>query len=222
MNKHQDRGQAFVVDGLFGTILLITAVSIAVITTGYTPTEAQEPETIENKEQVAEQVENAMRVSQQDGSLQVLVLAWNNTKTPNATGYFDIDSGFPTPSGLLTYPATAQRGSEFTSRMRQIEEEYNVDIKTGVYPETNKTQNVTTVVRAGRSQDQITVRRRMVLHKEDSFKSPQRAHDIRSGTIQATAGGMSVSDSDRYPIPPAETTDNVYNIVIVEATIYSD
>lgn len=209
---HSDRGQGFAVDALFGVVFLIGFVSLAIITTGYAPSEASAGVADENQQNVENRVETALTLSQRDGTLQSLVLRWSENRERFVGG---------TPNGQL---ASYDGVDGYGERIQAIQNESNVEINTKIVPKSNVSEfDSTMVVQEAfvESQDTVTVRQDVVLEDSDRLRSFPAHHSIHSTPTNATGGnGVVLEDSSTYPVPPASQDGEIYNIVTVEAVIY--
>lgn len=211
---HSERGQGFNIDAIFASAFLIGFVSLAIVTTGYAPSEASAGVADENRGGVEDQVKTALTLSQRDGSLQSLLLSWNENTERFVGG---------TPNGQL---ASYDGVDGYGERIKSIQNESDVEINTMIHANSNTSEsNTTMVVQKAfvESKDTTTVKHDIVLEDSDRLRSLPAHHSIHSTPTNATGGdGVTLENASTYPIPPATQDGEIYNIVTVEVVIYYD
>lgn len=203
------RGQAFTLESLIGSILLLTALLFASQSIVIAPDSAGELDRNVQEERI-QIVEDALQIGANNGELSHLVRYFNDSGDPFPAGNTDQD-GFQSGSGI-----PRQAGGRFG---RIIHEEfrnnqYNVEL---IYRDASgNTSNgeATRIIYQGEPNGPtVSVSRTIVLYENQTFTAPGNA------TTQLTELGTS-----EYPIPNIENSplqdDDVYNVIEVRITIW--
>jgi hypothetical protein len=208
MSAH-NRAQAFTLEALIGSILLLTALLFASQAIVIAPDSAGELDRSVQEERI-QIVEDALAVGAENGDLSRLARYFNDSGDPFPAGDTDQD-GYASDTGI---PRAA--GGRFG---RIIHEEfntnrYNVELIYRDGSGNTSTNQVTRVVYQGEPRGPtVSVSRTVVLYEDQTFTAPGNS------TTNLTGLG-----TDEYPIPNISSSDpnadEVYNVVEVRITIW--
>lgn len=224
MEMMSNRSQAFPIDGAFASVILITAVSIAIISTGISPQEAASTQDSEVENIPVSEVKTALIASHRDGSLKETVTSWDSS-----AGEFQMESTFSDDGVLVTYPDNA-----LGRKMTAIEDKYDVQINIRINPQSNntktvgnkyETQTIPVVVSTFGSGDRSVASEPIAISNKTRLGGEAFGHSIRSTPAKTSVDDSltTVEASSTYPVPPgADPFDDgrVYNNLLVEAVIY--
>jgi hypothetical protein len=209
------RGQAFTLEGLVGSIVVLTAVLFALQSVVLTPTTAG---TVDQdvKAQLHTEANDALTVAAEEGSLQRLALYWNSSSQRFAYS-------FGQPKGYGTYPpcergppgkvvACDSLGELLNGTLTQQGYVYNlyVDYRNATDPRRVETRRV--VYRGVPSDSAVTATYTVVLLDGMTLTAPEDAGGRTLGGIAADP------DSDFYA--PDVSEGPVYNVVEVRIVVW--
>lgn len=204
----RERGQAFTLEGLVGSIIVLTAVVFALQSVVITPTTSGSvnPEVRQELQTEANDVLATVGQNETFG-LQDYVLYWSqNTQRFSGSINQRVGYGSRTPPGSfgnLLRTTFAQRGRTYNVRLRYLTNE------------SNRTDSVPFIYRGEPSDDAVTATYRVTLYDNQTLTAPgsPRVELWQYDTDQTN------NEDGYYPIPNA-IDGPVYNIVEVRLTVW--
>lgn len=202
-----DRGQAFTLEALIGSILILTAVLFALQAIVITPTTAG---TIDRD--VAEQ-----RVGQADDALQI---AASEDELSHMVRYFNgtTDDGDPVPAGADENGYSREEGippavaGRFGAILNEAfgGQQYNVEV-IPLEPNGNRdADNATSFFSQGDPTNQaVSASMTVTLYDDQTLTAP--------GERDTT---LADADENLYPFPNVDDTEAIYNVVEVRITVW--
>jgi hypothetical protein len=203
------RSQAFTLEALIGSILLLTALLFASQAIVIAPDSAGELDRSVQEERI-QIVEDAFAVGAEDGDLSHLARYFNDSGDPFPAGDADQD-GYSSEDGI---PRAA--GGRFGRILHEQfdNNQYNVELIYRNDTGQTSTDQVTRVIYQGEPNGPtVSVSRTVVLFRDQTFTAPGNS------TTKLTGLGP-----NEYAIPPITSSDpsddEVYNVVEIRVTIW--
>jgi len=203
------RGQAFTLESLIGSILLLTALLFASEAIVIAPDSAGELDRSVQEERI-QIAEDALQIGAKNGELSHLARYFNNSGDAFPAGNTDQD-GFQSDSGI-----PREAGGRFGRILHEEFEnnQYNVELIYRDASGNTSSNQVTRMIYQGEPNGPtVSVSRTIVLYEDQTFTAPG-----------STTTGLTGLDTDEYPLPNIDNSprddDQVYNVIEVRATIW--
>lgn len=209
MRENTNRGQAFTLEGFIGSIVLLTAVLLALQAVVITPTTGGLADRT-TQAQLQQEAKDALVVSNHDGNLSETVRNWNESAEQ-----FEGAQSAPAPNqNETTYNASqfadhSTLGEILDRRYQDDGWSYNVELVYAAEEDSNEEFNSTFIVYQGSAPSDAFVASHIVTLYEDE--------EILEGDNQT----REAHNHDEYPIPPGTSEDNdIYNLVELRVIIW--
>ena len=191
------RGQAYTLEAVIASVLLVSSLVFALQVTAVTPLSASTSnQHIENQQRAS--ASGVLTAAQEAGALKNATLYWNKSTEQyhNATGqrrYYTSDYP-PNEFGNITKRAFAGRG-----------------LAVNVLIHYNESKEPTRMVYRGAPSDNaVSASRTVTIYDDDNLTAPPPSN-------QTTVGDAS---EFKDAVPPASGSTSVYNVVRVEVTVW--
>ncbi|MFB6180175.1 MAG: hypothetical protein ABEI77_10680 [Halorientalis sp.] len=209
--RKADRSQAFTLEGLIGTIVILTAVLFALQSVVITPTTGGSVNP-ERRAQLQSESDDILTVVAHNDShnvsdLSEFVRYWD----PDARTF---EGGVNQRVGYGTKTPPRNFGRLLNQTFTVRDRTYNIDVRYRVPGQANETKRVPMVYRGQPSDDAVTSTYIVTLYDNQTLTSPSEGNVElwQYGTTQTSQQGY-------YPIPNA-IDGPVYNVVEVRLTVW--
>lgn len=202
-----DRGQAFTLEALIGSILILTAVLFALQAVVITPTTAGTIDRDVAEERIG-QAEDALQIATTEDELSHMVRYFNGTTV----------DGEPVPAGAGENGYDTQEGipEEAAGRFGEVlnqtftGQQYNVEVIPLKENGNRDGGNVTEFFSQGDPTNQaVSASVTVTLYEEQTLTAP----GARDTTLDE-------ADEDLYPFPNVDDSEPIYNVVEVRITVW--
>lgn len=204
-----DRGQAFTLEGIVGTVIILTALLFALESVVITPTTGG---TVDPQVQsrLSTQSDDVLSTVNQNGSFDL----------NRYVRYYDPDNrtfkgGVNPDSGYGSQKVPGQFGNlldgTFTSRGRS----YNIELRYRTQSVQNGSETLQFAYQGRPSDDAVTVTQTVTLYDNQTLSAP----DAPPAELWRYSTDPSATDAPYYPIPNA-VDGPVYNVVEVRLTVW--
>ncbi len=189
-----ERGQAYTLEAIIASVLLISSLVFALQVTAVTPLSASTSnQHIENQQRAS--ASGVLTAAQEAGVLKDAVLYYNDSEGE----YHDADR--------VTFYTNGYPPNEFGNITRRAFEGRGLAVNVLIYPDANSGPS-RMVYRGEPSDNAVSASRTVTIYDDDALTAPDTSETA------ATASNFS------NVVPEDTTGNNVYNVVRVEVTVW--
>lgn len=199
-----DRAQAYTLEGVIGSLLLLTALLFSMQSVALTPaTDGAVDASV--RAELQGQAADALATSAERGSLSRTVRYWNNSTTERTfAGARRPSVGYGNATPPTTFGETLER--TFADGGRR----FNVEVRFLTGADSSGRESVQLVYRGVPGEDAVVATRTVTLYDDDELTGP--------GTDGETVAAAHRRGS--YPVPDAAPDSPVYNLVEVRLVVW--
>jgi len=190
----EDRGQAYTLEAIIASVLLISSLVFALQVTAVTPLSASTSnQHIENQQRAS--AAGVLTAAQETGALKDAVLLWNESE------------GEYHRAERVTFYTNSYPPGEFGNITERAFDGRGLAVNVLIYPDTNSEPS-RLVYRGEPSDNAVSASRTVTIYEDDELQGPH------------TSATPSTSDNYSNVVPAASNSNSVYNVVRVEVVVW--